>query len=615
MVNQIKQRFLDSVMSYVTLSLAAILGITVVSIFISFWLTEQVDRDAQAVNLSGSMRMQTYHIALSLERENPKQAIKAIERLDNTWGDPLFSAQRARLKDPESEHSELTKRFHLAYQHWLLVVKPTLNADISGGNVSKKTERVVEKLVLLTDAVAMEFQNDSARKIVNLRSYQLITFLIIVLVGCLIFYLLKNRVEKPLATLTDTARKIGEGDYSQRVHVEGRDELSLLSLAFNQMGESISDSHARLEERVEQRTKELQQNNIALNFLFNTAKQILESNRKNLDFQSIVNNLFGVLENKKLELCLFTKHGDKPYLHLVSDTDGISNCHRESCLGCLSSGSGEEVLTFSHEIKFSIEMEDRQYGVISLHLKKDERLPDWQSSLVQSVANQFSVALSLSEQKDREYRFAMLSERTVIARELHDSLAQSLSYLKIQVTRLQKSHDKQKFELQQPIIDELREGLSSAYRQLRELLTTFRLKIDEGGLRVALENTVMQLQERTDIKIDLNYSVGNIPLAPNEEIHLLQIVREACQNAIHHSHGSMVKICLQQRSDEGLELTIDDDGVGISSTPEKLNHYGLAIMTERSRSLGGDMKIELRESGGTRVYFRFTPQHAKQLPQ
>ena len=206
----------------------------------------------------------------------------------------------------------------------------------------------------------------------------------------------------------------------------------------------------------------------------------------------------------------------------------------------------------------------------------------------------------------------MLSERTVIARELHDSLAQALSYLKIQVTRLQKSKDKERYDLQQPIIDELREGLSSAYRQLRELLTTFRLKMDTGGLKTALDNTVHQLQERTDMNISLHYQVTDLPLSPTEEIHLLQIVREATQNAINHSRGKTVDVRLTMLDDKSIELTIDDDGIGIPDTPEKLNHYGLAIMNERSRQLGGEVKILAREQGGTRVRFDFQPMYLAQ---
>ena len=594
-------------MSYITLSLATIIGITLVSIFISFWVTELADKDAQAINLSGSMRMQTYHIGLALERGETAEARKAIDKLHNTWNHPLFSAQHTYAGEINKKNDALTERFGIAYSHWLNIAKPALLKDISDNGNAKKLNQLLENQVLLTDNLVTQFQKDAERKIVNLRSFQLLVFLITVLVGSLIFYLLKNRIEKPLSQLTDTAKKIAEGKFQQRVDIEGKDELALLAKTFNQMSLSIANSYAELENRVQARTQELQQNNIALEFLFTTAKKILESNRNNLNFQEIIDELANVLNKDKLELCLFTEQGDKPYIQITPSSGTRKNCSNENCHGCRLVSKSQDPQKLLSETRFPIVMEGRHYGIIDLHLDKNQQLPHWQKSLVQSVANQFAIALSLTEQKVQEHRFAMLSERTVIARELHDSLAQALSYLQIQVTRLQKSHDKKAFGVQQPIIDELREGLSSAYRQLRELLATFRLKMDEGGLRAALENTVEQLRQRTPMDIELDYRLIDLPLAANEEIHLLQIVREASQNAVHHSRGSKVIIRLEQLANQSVVLTIDDDGIGISNSPEKLNHYGLAIMSERSRHLGGTVDIHLREQGGTQVHFQFMP--------
>ena len=203
----------------------------------------------------------------------------------------------------------------------------------------------------------------------------------------------------------------------------------------------------------------------------------------------------------------------------------------------------------------------------------------------------------------------MLSERTVMARELHDSLAQSLSYLKIQVTRLQKSHDMQKYDLQQPIINELSEGLSSAYRHLRELLTTFRLKVDDSGLKGAMEKSVEQLKARTDMDIDFLYQLDNVPLKPTEEIHLLQIMREASQNSINHSKGTILKVHIMQEDDKSISLLVEDNGVGLKENPEKLNHYGLAIIQERSRNLNGELNVISTKDGlnGTKVALKFKP--------
>ena len=92
---------------------------------------------------------------------------------------------------------------------------------------------------------------------------------------------------------------------------------------------------------------------------------------------------------------------------------------------------------------------------------------------------------------------------------------------------------------------------------------------------------------------------------------MLQIIREASQNAIHHSGGKNVKIRLWQNADQAISLVIADDGVGLPIAPEKINHYGLAIMKERAKHLGGELILSNRASGGVLVSFDFVPDFIK----
>ena len=112
--------------------------------------------------------------------------------------------------------------------------------------------------------------------------------------------------------------------------------------------------------------------------------------------------------------------------------------------------------------------------------------------------------------------------------------------------------------------------------------------------------------------ISLDYALRNLPLSPKEEIHLLQIAREATQNAMNHSQGHHLRVQLQQAANKQVVLTIEDDGIGLSEHPEKLNHYGLAIMQERARHLDGALHIEPGEKGGTRIRVIFSPHYLQQ---
>jgi two-component system nitrate/nitrite sensor histidine kinase NarX len=603
-LSQQKQHFFQSVMNYIHLSLILIIGITLLSIFFSFWITEQADTDAQAINLSGSMRMKTYHIGLAITYD-PQAVAELIKVLDDTWTNQLFSHARF-SKIP----TDLTNALSLGSNHWFNVVRPMLKSTPE----SEEIYTLLTKQVALTDNLVNQFQQAAEMKIRDLRTLQLIAFLVTTLVSCLIFYLLKNRVETPLRRLSKAAEKIRDGHIEQDIEVEGKDELSMFAVTFNQMSKSITETYKQLETRVEERTAALQQNNTVLTFSFGLARKILDMQAKNFDYQETLKDLAEALNLKNIELCLFTSEGERPYFHIDPNEDDAKLCTKISCDTCKESDSFNAVETLGFSSKFLIGRNNRQYGVINVKRLDGTPLPPWQDQLLRSSADQLAIALSLQETKEQEHRLAMLSERTVIARELHDSLAQSLSYLKIQVARLQKSHDLLKYDQQQPIIDELREGLSSAYRHLRELLTTFRLKIDDEGLEGAILQAVDQLKARSDMNIQLNYKLKDVPLSPSEEIHLLQILREASQNSTNHSHGKKLEISLSQREDKNIELIIKDDGIGLPEAPEKLNHYGLAIIKERSRNLNAVLSVNSTpendaEHGNTKITLHFKPSY------
>ena len=604
-----KSLYSSSLTSIISISLVSIIAIGLLTIFSLLWATDQSDKDAQAINLSGSIRMQSYRIGLAVKMQDRATAENYIQLLDKTWQHPLFSAERQK-PNSGAPAGVLKNRFHNAQQHWTNSLRPALIDYLKMPKPEQFPTQLIDKQLIHTDALVSAFQDSAEAKIRRLRGIQLVALFLTISAGSVIFYLLKNRLERPLEQLTQAAHRIGEGDYGYQVPVEGHDELALLGSVVNHMSNSIDRIHKDLDNQVKQRTEELNKNNISLEFLFNTARKILNNHQREIDYQSLLDDLETVIGNAsnndiRLELCLFTQQGERPYVHIAPHNSAISDCSQRACDKC------QKTIPEPHLDRpgqgFSIVHDETSYGVINCHTSENGQLKPWKKKLLSSVADQFALALSLSAHEDQARRLAMLNERTVIARELHDSLAQALSYLQIQVTRLQKSIDQKHYDAQQPIVDELREGLSSAYRQLRELLTTFRLKIDTGGLHSALSLVINQLNQRSDLKVQLHYQLDNIPLSPTEEIHLLQIIREASQNAVNHSKGSTLDIFLRQKDDQYIELVIQDDGIGIPPNAERNNHYGLAIINERSRHLNGHVAIEPRAEGGTRVTFSFKP--------
>lgn len=585
-----------SIVTRINIALACIVTLALGTMMVSYWLSGRADSDAHAINVAGSLRMHSYRLAWLHQQQDQQKLQQALQQFSNSWQHPVF---KRFLNQPE-----ILLKYQTAQQHWLQLAPQLGNSPA----LSLMEQQLAEQVRLL-DELVLIIQQDAESKVKTFRSVQVIAVLATILLSIIVMYWLKVMVEEPLQELIRGARRIAQGDFTHRITPQHPDELGMLATSFNKMNTAIGYMYGNLEKRVEEQTAELTQTNTTLKFLYNTAQRISEHTTEYHDFSEIISELRHITNLSDIELCLFTAQGNQPYLQ-VQAADGQDPCAAENCADCLSS---EQPLRADCQMhNFVLQRDRNQYGVLVVRLVPGQPLLLWQQRLVTAIADQLALALSLKSEEEQVRRLALMQERTVIARELHDSLAQALSYLKIQVTRLNKAIAKQDAVVMQDVSAELKSGLDAAYRQLRELLTTFRLKVDGAGLLSALQTTVQQLSEQSDLQIRLDYQLSNIPLAPHEEIHLLQIIREASQNAVHHSQGQNLTISLQQDGQKYILLAVEDDGVGIPDKAEKLNHYGLAIIQERSKHLAGEISIRRRPEGGTGVYFRFLPEYLQQ---
>lgn len=183
-----------------------------------------------------------------------------------------------------------------------------------------------------------------------------------------------------------------------------------------------------------------------------------------------------------------------------------------------------------------------------------------------------------------------MEERATIARELHDSLAQVLSYLRIQLTLLKRAIPEDNAGAQSIMADFSR-ALNDAYRQLRELLTTFRLTLQQADLPSALHEMLEDLQSQTPAKLTLDCRLPTLALDAQMQVHLLQIVREAVLNAIKHANASEIAVSCVTAPDGDHTVYIRDNGIGIGEPHEPAGHYGLNIMRERAERLGGTLNF------------------------
>lgn len=575
--------------------MAIIISLGVIGMIASMLVTESISGDPSQINRTGALRMQAVIISRSLLLESSRNGLMSLSQFSEQTKLPeaekikvlkeiaQFEIGIAHLFDGGVSNAlsepVIEKQYRMILALWQQLKQP--RASITVASYDNFVEEIDQLVTLL--------QLASEKKLTKLRLIQGISLLGLVVIAFVVLYRLNKTVIVPLKQLVVVAELAGKGDFSLKASYDADNELGVLARTINRMSEELELTYQDYEQRVASKTKALIHSNRSLQVLYQAASRLASSENQRSD-SHIIEDLEAVLDLGKISI----------------ERINLTSTHRRAKIEPPQEIASPQVFK---RIEFPLEKPKHHYGLLVWHIPKDNQARKWQTQMLQAMADIIATAFDLEQQRSTEDRLLIVEERAVIARELHDSLAQSLSYLKVQMSLLTRKMQKQASPaLIEETITDIKKGLNSAYRQLRELLTTFRLKLDDPSLANALQGTVVEFAEKCQHPIDLDFNLPENSLTANQEIHVLQIVREALSNIHRHASANRAGISLNLEN-KRCKVEIWDDGIGIDFEKNKSTqlqgHFGLGIMEERAKSLQTNIGVEARMPIGTRVWFEF----------
>jgi two-component system nitrate/nitrite sensor histidine kinase NarX len=611
----------NSLVNRIATAVSAVVLTAIVSMGVTLGVSQSIAGNATAINLAGTLRMGAYQLLAQVARlqdQNTADGRHVLNQMISRYNQRLVHADIIQSLPLTTDHP-LAQRYRDVVSQWNSSVGPMLAQHRPGDSLTGSMINTTQSYVDNVDVLVSMLENRTEARISLLHLMQVISLVFAILIVLALFLDLKNRVLRPLRKLVSIAESVSKQDFSRKAELGGSDELAQLGSAFDQMTSELALTYYELESKVQAKTEELEKSHAALELLHSSSRTLFANHNLCDGAVPMLQQLEQMLGIGPINLYLHDKASAEPVQAVTTATTVRPfYCHDHSCNACLVTEEEHDELPLpgndGRRLLLPIRTPGQLLGTLEVWYPASQDLSRTARRLLETLSDQLATAIFLERQITEEQQRTLIEERTVIARELHDSLAQSLSYLKIQVTRLRRMNmDGPQKTGYNAVLDELSTGLSSAYRQLRELLATFRLKLDTPDLGAALRQTVHEFSGRMAKPVNLAYKLPAQTLSPNEEIHTLQVVREALANAVKHSKAEAVWVNVSFESPQ-VKAKIRDNGRGLPDSGQPERHYGMIIMQERARSLGGQLTVANHPLGGVEVSLRFIPHARNQIP-
>lgn len=550
--------------STIAKGLTSILILAVIAIFVAMFTITYSLKDAEVINVAGSLRMQSYRLAYDIQSQS-SQLPKHIQSLDESLNSSIMKSLDTAI---------VPTTIQLQYKNILLRWQHLSNEIRSGNKVDYLNQ--VEGLVAELDQFVLNLQRFSENKLTAFALAGALCLFLIFVITVLIVRFARNKVVKPLEQLVVASQEIQAKNFDIKLDINSQTELDALGQCYQSMADELARLYHGLELAVDEKTRELQQANDALKILYDCSEALSSSRLSIHDFQTVLDAFEKIDGIKACRLSIDENEGGQ--IELMA-----GNSNPNESWQCFS-------------------LEENSMPLGKLEWQQTSNKAD--NFVMESLGHIVARALYFGHNQKQTEQLILMQERATIARELHDSLAQSLSYLKIQVTLLKRNLNQefcaQRCDVATSIIKDVDEVLAQAYTQLRELLSTFRLQIEEAHFGEALKQLLEPLKSQTQAQLVVDNQLLSIDLDAQQQVHLLQFIREAVLNSIKHSVANKIHVdCHHSRG--MIKVTIEDDGIGFDVNKPKRNHYGLSIMKERASRLEADCYIDSTPGLGSKI--------------
>ena len=603
---------------FLTLGVALLL-LALLSISSTMWITRQLDGGAAAVNEAGRLRMQAWRLASTVQGVRNTNEVQALVwEFDDTMallqqGDP----QRP-LFVPWTE--DTTERFEELSASWL-ILRPSWSAEpLPHANVlTADVEVFVEKIGRLV----MSIEQAMVRFTAALNLFQFLMMALAIAAAVFSLYVGYLFVIHPLERLQEGLQKVEGGDFSARVVAESHDEFGDLASGFNHMAQTLQNLYQGLERKVAEKTRDLEAERAHLAALYEVSNFLVEANTLEQLAQGFAKKVRRLLGADAVAV-RWSDEVSQRYLMLASDCLPEELVREERCIEAGLCACGQPQATartrvipilsasdqrFSHcanagyvsLVSVPIRLQNRILGEVDLLYRKETTLTSADRGLYDALAGHLANAMENLRTDALVREAAVSKERTMLAAELHDSIAQSLAFLKIQISLLRLAVQEGDRQRTDSVVNELEEGVRESTNDVRELLVHFRTRTDSENIENALRTTLKKFEHQSGLKTQLEIRGHGVALPSDVQLQILHVVQEALSNVRKHAAASEVSVLVER----GLcwRFTVRDNGRGFTPVVASAsdNHVGLHIMHERAERIGAKVRVVSTLGQGTEV--------------
>lgn len=601
---------------------AVLLIVALTSIGITLWVTWQLEGGAAAVNEAGRLRMQTWRLASTAQTPQPPQAVQGlVQQFDTSLallksGDasrPLFMPMdekvNARFADVQSQWS--------AYRKLWAGPQPPEPAVLL-----EATVRTVEAV----DALVLAIEQQLSRRTAILNLVQFVMMALAIAGAVIMLYTGYLYVINPLAHLQRGLKSIQEADFSTRVEVDTQDEFGQVARGFNGMAAELQTLYTGLEAQVQAKTQHIEAQHARLATLYEISAFTASANSIEELSRGFAQRVRTVMQADAVAV-RWSDEANQRYLMLASDCMPHDMVEEERSLiagacacGSLKPDARTRVIPiisaqeapmrncaragYENLVSVPVRLQQRLLGEIDLFYRSTVQLSVEESDLLDALASHLASGLESLRAAALEREAAVGEERALLARELHDSIAQSLAFLKIQVQLLRSAAQKAEADKVHTALDELDAGLRESINDVRELLVHFRTRTNTDDIETALQETLQKFKHQTGLATHFQVAGVGLPLPADVQVQVLHVVQEALSNTRKHAHATQV--FLDVTKGDTWRLEVRDDGHGFrpdatTQRPEASTHVGLTIMQERAVRIGANVQVHSEPGHGTCV--------------